>query len=119
IGDGTYYEGGAAGWRLRDGKEHCGLRIFGEGVVFSVFNDADDLNAGSIRKLVVSADCVCEHAKDFTGEVTVHHGDTRGVLVIVPGKRSSKEQSSARGLEVFWRDGVNEGFGSRIGDSQI
>ena len=90
---------------LTEGEEHRWRGIFGQKLVFAIFNDPDNLIIGLVAAEKVTANCrlIAEH---LLSKSLIHNCDMRRLRPIVPGEIPAREQRGGGGLQISRRDPV-------------
>jgi hypothetical protein len=69
--------------------------LCGQRPVLSVLGNTDHLDAGSIRRLVITANCSFYRAEDFARKLLIHYRNAWRVLVAMPGEMLAGQQRGA------------------------
>src|ERR1017187_9061020 len=78
---------------LQNGEKDRRVWLFGQRPVLSVLGNTDHLDAGSIRHLVITANCSFYRAEDFARKLLIHYRNAWRVLVVMPGEMPPGLQS--------------------------
>ena len=106
-------------WRLQKRQEHGRLRIFAQGLVFSVLHNANDFHAGATPDLEERPMAFCSRAENLARELAIDNADSGRILAVVPGDGPPGQQRGLGGLEIARRDAILNGVGGLVGGPVI
>jgi hypothetical protein len=105
----THYQPVRVRGPLQDAEKHRRVLIFGQRPVLSVFGNSHDLDARSIRHLVITAECSYLPSQRFCAQTADHYANRWRVLVVMPRERPAGKQRAALRVKVFRRYVVHVG----------
>ena len=111
-------EGGAGVVLLGDGEEGGGFGVFTKGEVFSVGDDADDLDGQAVPVLEVAADGAVG-VEELAGEFLIDDGNGRGLGSVGEADVASGEEGRGGCAEISGGDVVGVGFKGLVGKTEI
>ena len=72
---------------LEEGKEHGGLGVFGERLVFTVFHHADHFRpVAAAPEFEMLTYCIIGEPEDLARKFAIHNGHHRSLVCVVHGE---------------------------------